>query len=105
MNAVRPGTDFPIGGLVILGAERAADGHGVVLNPVPAGRCSFAVNARGWASLYDVLVGVCGRGAAYSLTPGGGFGEKGCLLCGEHARHVRACAECSRWVGRVEVAR
>ena len=97
------GPAFPLGGLVVLGPEYAADGHAVILNPTPFDRCSFAAgDVRVWSSAADVMGGCCGRDATHVLTPGARFGEKSALLCAVHAGHVRDCPECSRWVAAVE---
>ncbi len=98
--------DFPFGGLIILGSECAFDGHGVILNPTPAGRCSFAPgDTRTWTTMADIMAGVCKVGATYRLTPGEGHGETTARLCADHARHALGCRGCSRWLGSVETFR
>jgi hypothetical protein len=90
--------------LVVMGAHHAADGHGVVMNPTPAGRCSFAAgDVRAWDGLDDVVNGVCGVDAAYTLHHADND-DADTGLCVPHAAHVRACPSCSVGVGRLVTA-
>lgn len=93
--------------LLMVGAEPAADGHGVVPSPYRLGRCSFtACDPRTWTTLDEIDAGMCGAETAYRVDVAADFadgttGTIGRELCGPCARHVETCPECGRWAERI----
>lgn len=83
-----------------MGNTPTVDGHAVVLNPRPVGRCAFAAgDTRTWTSLDQIMEGICGDDSTFTLHTKAGHDAE---LCDVHTDHVQTCPECFPRVGRVE---